>query len=234
MAKSKINSVPVWLDEEIAGCKSFINTLSERPETAQLNDAIEGQKNMLAIAAALLESAAMSPAWKALDRRISNQNIGYCLAHEIHYIRSSFRTFQRMSRTERLDYARRIRATSLELAKLLRPARELSRSAYKLIEAESIDGKKPYAWLAPNFICDWLPDVLEHLAKAAVTWGDHFDPVVHKPNAVNAERLFFIRELTRVFRRSFDQPLRNCVFLITSVFFSVDGLTHNDIAKLAP
>jgi hypothetical protein len=72
------------------------------------------------------------------------------------------------------------------------------------------------------------------LARAATAWGSIFEPVVAKPNNKNAERLYFIRELTRGFRLEFSAPLRASVFTIAAQFFDMTGISQNDITKLAP
>lgn len=71
------------------------------------------------------------------------------------------------------------------------------------------------------------------LARGVSEWAESA-PAVARPNAPDAPRLYFIRNMTRWARYRFGTPLRGPVLNLTSVFFEVDQLTESTIAQLAP
>lgn len=80
---------------------------------------------------------------------------------------------------------------------------------------------------------DGVKGELYSLACGVSEWADSA-PAVARPNAPDAPRLYFIRDMTRWARYRFGTPLRGPVLNLTSVFFDIDQLTESTIAQLAP
>jgi len=230
--------VPNWFKNERIGIEFLIaRALSKERQSPGIVRTIADLKMLLSVSDAIANSSRMATVWRSLDSVVKARKLsasGPALAHSVHYAKTSFLNFERMTPNERRDYVLKVQKLSRDLAKLLRPARSLSRITWKQVTAASEDNEPPYGWPCPNFGCDWLPNSLEELARAGDTWLQEFEPVVPRPNAANAERLFVIRKLTHDFRRELGQPMRRAVFEIVGTFYDVSDLTPNDITKLAP
>lgn len=231
-------AVPVWLENERASIKETHDRwLAKAKKSAGMQRNAQTMGELLEVADLLASSKQMQLVWASLDKVVRACELPDCgpsLAHAVYFAKYDFKDFERMTPNERREYVAKVQRLSRELAKMLRPARQLSRLTWKRITAKGEKGIVPTGWPCPNFGCDWLPNSLEEVALAGDTWLEEFGPVVPRPNGNNAERLFVMRKLTQDFRRQLGQPMRRAVFEIVGTFYDVSDLSPGDVTKLAP
>jgi len=96
----------------------------------------------------------------------------------------------------------------------------------------TVNGWKQNANPDPNVAIEDLQDALDALRKAGDVWAG-WDSGVSQIENKNADRLLFIRSMTKSFRAWYNQPLRECVADLTRHFFKTD-IDAATVAKLAP
>lgn len=107
--------------------------------------------------------------------------------------------------------------------------KDVPRDKYGMLDRASW---KFWLFYDPTAALNALQEALIPLASAAEDWAST-PPRVTKPDAPNAARLRFIREITALFRQMYGTPLREPVAALTSAVFS-DPIDVSTVAKLAP
>ncbi|BCT93522.1 hypothetical protein LYSHEL_25460 [Lysobacter helvus] len=82
-------------------------------------------------------------------------------------------------------------------------------------------------------IYDSLPSILSAVNDAVSGWATT-KPIVERPNSGDAERRYFLRRFTYLFRYWYGQPLRANTLAVTSIFFDCSDLDESTVATLAP
>lgn len=103
----------------------------------------------------------------------------------------------------------------------------------KVIELDRAGKIKMDRWVSGVAVASRLPMILRYL----IEWLDGEvaeDHTVTHAASKNVHRNSFIRSMTAHFERCFDTPMRKHVFTITALFFDMEGMTENDIKKVAP
>jgi hypothetical protein len=99
-----------------------------------------------------------------------------------------------------------------------------------LLSDEKINNK---AFAGGYAVASRLPMILTYLIEWLESEAGKNHNVTHAASK-NVHRNSFIRSMTEHFEQFFDTPMRKHVFGITELFFEMDGLTANDIKKIAP
>lgn len=79
-----------------------------------------------------------------------------------------------------------------------------------------------------------LPNFLNNLCDATKGWATEEDAYLSKPSHKNAERLYFIRRLSYMFRYWYGKPCRGDVLAMAGVYWDCDDLDEAAISTLAP
>lgn len=106
----------------------------------------------------------------------------------------------------------------------------------KMYQALDDDGKSDIQDLLRQAF--WMaikrtPMQLDVIAEAAERWAED-EPELYRPNDPNAQRLLFIRRVTKAFVWNFGRPLREETLALTGHYFAIEDLDAAALSRLAP
>lgn len=177
----------------------------------------------------------MRKAWECLDRALGStapDSRGIKLAGMVQSERENFAGFERMTPAERKHYANRVRSCATELAELLKSNYLLSEFTWDRMRMAEKSRDQPVAWPGRHFGNYHLPSALMALASAVDDWFDISRPIIGRPNAINAERLFMLRTLAENFRLRFGTPLYPVCYGVICALYGAEDLTLDDAARV--
>lgn len=85
---------------------------------------------------------------------------------------------------------------------------------------------------ASNNVMNNLTSVLAQLGESASAWSET-KPVLYRPNAKDADRTFFVRKMTEMFREAVGRPMREYTAILAKCVYGRD-IDAAMVTKLAP
>lgn len=86
---------------------------------------------------------------------------------------------------------------------------------------------------AYRLMMDGIPELLASISGSAEHYAER-KSILKQPNDANADRLYFIRKVTKFFGLAFNSPMRAATLALTSVYFDCGGLTEASLSVIAP